>query len=286
MSVIKAYLKYFFSELYRRIGRHHLTAFSAQMAYFFVLSVFPFMIFLFAILSRLEVTYAFMASTTFDFIPNAARDILQDYVKNNLASNSDSVLSVSILAALWSASKALNALQRALNSAYEVHGRKSPFIAIGLSLGFTLGLSLSVVVMLLLPSMGEAFIDKIRTYISISPVFITIFTYFRWTAVIIVPLLILSLLYRYLPNLKLTFREVIPGTCFAYVGWIVISFAFSFFIQNFSNISIVYGSLAAIVVLMIWFYFTGMILMLGGEMNSITKAYKRLIAKDMQDVSF
>jgi membrane protein len=190
-----------------------------------------------------------------------------------LAPKAESVLSVSILITLWSAARALNALQRALNAAYEVRGRKSPLTSIGISLFFTFGLSIAVVVMLLLPNMGVAFLQLIGRFITIRPIYIRIFEYSRWVTVIVVPLLILSALYQHLPNIQLTFREVIPGTIFAYFGWFLVSFSVSYFIQNFSNISIVYGSLAAVVILMVWFYFTGMILMLGGEINSINKAY-------------
>jgi len=271
---MKPYFSFFFKELLKRVGRHHLTAFSAQMAYFFVLSIFPFLIFLFAILSRLEVAYDFMSSSSLEFIPEAALEIVQGYIKNNLAADSGSVLSVSILAALWSASKAVGSLQRALNAAFEVKGRKSPLTAIGLSLVFTLGLSLAVVVMLVLPSLSGRVIDMLRLYIPIPEAFVTLFMIARWALVIAVPFLVLSQMYQHLPNLKLKFAEILPGTVFSYFGWIGISFLFSYFIQNFSNISLVYGSLAAVVVLMIWFYFTGMILMLGGEVISITKSYK------------
>lgn len=271
---MKPYFSFFFKELLKRVGRHHLTAFSAQMAYFFVLSIFPFLIFLFAILSRLEVAYDIMSSTSLEFIPQAALEIVQGYIKNNLAADSGSVLSVSILAALWSASKAVGSLQRALNAAFEVKGRKSPVTAIGLSLIFTLGLSLAVVVMLVLPSLSSRVIDALRIYIPIPEAFVTLFMIARWALVIAVPFLVLSQMYQHLPNLKLKFVEILPGTVFSYFGWIGISFLFSFFIQNFSNISLVYGSLAAVVVLMIWFYFTGMILMLGGEVISITKTYR------------
>jgi membrane protein len=247
------------------------------MAYFFVLSIFPFLIFLFAILSKMEVAYSFLDSNALEFIPEAARSVLQDYVKNNLAAKSGSVLSVSILAALWSASRAVGSLQRSLNAAYEVRARKSPLKAIGISVFFTLGLSFSIVIMLLLPSLSSRFFEFIRVYIPISELFIVIFGYVRWILVIMVPIVILSQMYQHLPNLRLTLREVIPGTLFAYFGWIGISFLMSYFIQNFSSISLVYGSLAAVVVMMMWFYFSGMILMLGGEINSISKTYKSTI---------
>jgi membrane protein len=274
---VKPYLNFFFKELLKRVGRHHLTAFSASMAYFFVLSIFPFLIFLFAILSKMEVAYSFLDSNALEFIPEAARSVLQDYVKNNLAAKSGSVLSVSILAALWSASRAVGSLQRSLNAAYEVRARKSPLKAIGISVFFTLGLSFSIVIMLLLPSLSSRFFEFIRVYIPISELFIVIFGYVRWILVIMVPIVILSQMYQHLPNLRLTLREVIPGTLFAYFGWIGISFLMSYFIQNFSSISLVYGSLAAVVVMMMWFYFSGMILMLGGEINSISKTYKSTI---------
>lgn len=271
---MKSYFSYFFKDLIKRIGRHHLTAFSAQMAYFFVLSIFPFLIFLFAILSKLEVAYAFTESPALEFVPEAALAVVQEYIKNNLAASAGSVLSASILAALWSASKAVGALQRSLNAAFEVRGRKSPLAGVGLNVVFTLGLSLSIVVMLILPILSNRVLESIRHFIPVSEAFIVLFGYVRWVLVISVPFLILSQMYQHLPNVRLKFREILPGTFFSYFGWIGISFLFSFFIQNFSNISLVYGSLAAVVVLMIWFYVTGMILMLGGEVNSITRDYR------------
>jgi len=250
----------------RRYKEHHITAFSAQMSYFFILSLFPFLIFLVALIGWFSIDNIEVMTNLSSIIPKEASQIILDYVKT-LASSGSSIISVSIIATLWSASKAINALMRALNIVYEVKETRGYFTIRLLGMFYTILFALAIILALVLPSMGMDFFDFIGKYVHIPSGFISTFTSLRWVSVLTFLGLVLGTAHVVLPNSKITFKTTLPGTAFSLFGWIIISFGFSYFVQNFSRFTIIYGSLAAVIVLMIWMYMSSIILMFGGEIN-------------------
>ncbi len=256
----------FGNEMRRRYKSHHITAFSAQMSYFFVLSLFPFLIFLVSLIGFFSIDNMWVTSNLTRIIPVEAAQIILDYIKE-LANAGTSVISVSIVATLWTASKAINALMRALNIVYEVNETRGYFKIRFLGIFYTILFALAIVLALVLPSMGRDFFDLLNRVIHIPQGFIDMFTSVRWTGVLLFLGFVIGSTHVILPNTKVSIKSALPGTVFSLIGWITISYGFSYFVQNFGRFSIVYGSLTAIIILMIWMYMSSIILMFGGEIN-------------------
>lgn len=256
----------FVNEMRRRYKEHHITAFSAQMSYFFILSLFPFLIFLVAIIGWFSLENVWIVSNLSTMIPREAAQIILDYI-GELAASGTSIISVSIIATLWTASKAINALMRALNIVYEVKETRGYFTIRFLGMFYTVLFALAIVLALILPSMGRGFFDIVLKFIHVPQGFIDMFTSLRWIGVLAFLGLVLGSTHVVLPNTKISFKTTLPGTVLSLIGWTVLSYGFSYFIQNFSRFSIIYGSLTAIIVLMVWMYMSSVILMFGGEIN-------------------
>ncbi len=257
----------FVSEMRRGYRIHHITAFSAQMAYFFILSLFPFLIFLVSLISWFSIDNIWMMNSLGRIMPSDAAQIIQDYMLNLADSGSKSLISVSIIAALWTASKAINALMRALNIVYEVKETRGYFKIRLMGMFYTFLFALSIILALVLPSMGRDFFRLLEAYIYIPKYFVDFFTSIRWVGVLGFLALVFGSTHVVLPNVKIGFKQAMPGALFSLIGWLTLSYGFSHFVQNFSRFTIVYGSLAAVMVLLIWMYFSSMIVMFGAEIN-------------------
>ncbi len=274
-----SFIEFFIEEILKRFRFHSISAYGAQLAYFFVLSMFPFLIFLIAVLSHLSISLQGAIDLLAKVAPNQAIEVIDNYTNTFLPTRSTKVLSISFVATLWSASRGLNALIVTLNNAYGVTAKRSFIKKRMLAIFFTFLVAISIVLVLTVPSMGMDFLLWVSKYIGLTNVFISFWYYFRWVIIIMILFVVIGSLYYIAPNKEIRFIEIIPGTIFAILGWIVISVGFSFFVNNFKSFTIVYGSLTAIIILMIWLYLSGMILMLGGEINSIYSSYKGLQSK-------
>ncbi|RKD21557.1 membrane protein [Caminicella sporogenes DSM 14501] len=268
---------FFILQIKNRFKSHNISAFSAQIAYFFLLSFFPFLIFLIAVLSYFSVSFDGAIDILAKVVPNEVTILIKDYVRALMPTRSINVLSVSFFATIWAASRGVDAFIVSLNNSYEIkEGRNFLFKKL-LAMIYTILVALSICLALVIPNMGMDFLLWVSKYIEITYYFIKVWYYIRWIIIISILILVLGSLYYIAPNKKMKLIEIIPGTLFATFGWIIISIGFSFFVNNFKNFTIVYGSLAAVIVLMIWLYLSAIILMLGGEINSICSLYKKYI---------
>ncbi|WP_084038554.1 YihY/virulence factor BrkB family protein [Brochothrix campestris] len=104
----------------------------------------------------------------------------------------------------------------------------------------------------------------------------------RWGIVVLGIFVALVLLYRFLPHHKIKFRETLIGSAFTSIGWLVFSYLFSIFIDNFSNYSAIYGSIGAVIILMLWFYLSGIIVLIGGMINAAYATYRKTLLSKKQ----
>ena len=253
-------------ELKKRYTKHNITAFSAQMAYFFTLSIFPFLILLISLFSKFDITQYFAAEIFKNVLPLEVEIILKNYIDNLIRINSNAIVPFTAVFTLWSASRGVNSLMRSLNIAYDVKENRNYVQLKLLGMLYTASLSIALIIAILIPNIGKTLLE-ITSEILRVPNFILVIV--KWGFFIISIYVILTSLYVFLPNKKITFKSVIPGSIFSIFGWFIVSKGFSYFVANFSNFSIIYGSLTAIIVFMMWLYISSIILMLGGEINSI-----------------
>lgn len=260
----------FFKELLVRIKKVDVTGIGSQLAFFFLLSLFPLLIFIMTLLPYLNFNQAEVLLLIRDYAPESVATLIEDTLKEILQNRNGGLLSFGILATVWSASKGMNALTKALNRSYFTEESRSFIVARGMSVVFTILLVAVLVVALVLPVFGQQIGVLVFSYMGLEDGFITLWGSLRWVLPPVLIFFVFSLIYWLVPNLKIHFISVLPGALFATVGWILTSFGFSYYVNNFGSYSGTYGSIGAIIVLMMWLYFSAIILILGGQLNAVT----------------
>ncbi|MCM3139720.1 YhjD/YihY/BrkB family envelope integrity protein [Bacillus safensis] len=259
----------FIKALIERFLLHEGPAKSAELAYFFLLSLFPFLIFVLTLVGYLPLTSKDVLSVISGYAPEGALSMIESIAEETLNSRNGGLLSFGIIAALWSASNGINAVVRAFNHAYEVEENRS-FILVRLtSIILTIAMVLTIIFALMLPVFGKELGLFVAKLVGQSDAFLTIWTAMRWIISPLILLIVFTALYFFAPNIRLKLKFVLPGAIFASIGWILVSMLFSFYVGEFANYSAMYGSIGGIIILMIWFYLTGIMIILGGELNAL-----------------
>ncbi|MCA0989348.1 YihY/virulence factor BrkB family protein [Guptibacillus algicola] len=264
----------FSKQLFLRIKEHQVTDLAAQLAYYFLLSLFPFLIFAITLLAHfdfskdqiLELIAQYAPSESFVTIQENL--ILEDGARKGL-------LSFGIIATIWSASNAINAIIKSLNRAYNVDESRNFLLARGLSVLLSLAMIFVIVVALLLPVFGEMLWRFFVGFFAIPESFSFMFTLIRWFLSLSIMIIVFMFIYYYAPNKRLHYKDVMIGSVTASVLWQLVSFVFSYYINNFGNYSATYGSLGGVIALMLWFYLTGLVIVVGGEINATSNYFRR-----------
>ncbi len=262
-------------DLYRRIIRHDSLGYSAQLAYFFLLSLFPLLITMFSLLPYLPLKTEDIMYFISDFAPGETITFIDSTLDTLLEKHNGGILSFGIIATLWAASNGMNAIIRAMNLAYEIDDDRPFFIVRGLSVLLTIVMIAVFIIALLLPVFGKHIGIYISSKFGYTDQFIDTWNTIRFSLSSVILFIVFSAVYFLTPNRKMKCATVIPGAVFSTIGWILASLGFSFYVNNFGNYTFMYGSLGVIIVLMIWFYITGAVLIIGGEINGLNEEYKR-----------
>jgi membrane protein len=259
--------------LWLRIGRDDISGLAAQLAYFFLLSLFPLLIFLVTLLPYFSMTQEYLLSFIKDYAPGETMVLIETSLTDIMEKNGK-LLSFGAIATLWSASNGIHAIVVAFNKAYDVLENRSFLVERGIAVLLTVGMILVIAVALLLPVFGKQIGMFLFSEFGLSEQFLSVWNALRWVFSSLFLFVVFTGLYWIAPNKKLTCLSAVPGSIFATLGWVFTSLAFSFYVGNFANYSATYGSIGAIIVLMIWFYLSGFIIIVGGEINAFFTAKK------------
>lgn len=262
----------FLNQLLYRIREDNVTAIGAQLSYYLVLSIFPFIIFFLNILSYTPIAREDVLHSIIILMPLDTQRIVSSLLIETINTSNAPLLSVSAITGIWAASKGIMALIRVLNKAYDVEETR-PYLELRLlAIVFTLALLALLTIVLLTLVFGEVLGNKLFDFLGITQNFILFWQYFRVIISLLFMILIFTLMYRFIPSIrngrKINLKHAIPGAVFTTLGWIVTSSIFSYYVNNFGNYSKTYGSLGGIVVLLIWLYLSSIIIILGGEINA------------------
>lgn len=269
----------FLFELIRRIQDDRVPQVGAMLAYHLFMSIFPFLIFFLNVLSYTPLLQTDVIADMMEFLPQDAATILQPILTDLVQSRSGALLSISLILALWSGSNALNQIILTMNGAFDVSESRSFIKRRALSILYTILLTLMLIITLLGPVFGDAILAGLFSIIGPQA---WIESIWGWVKALI-PLLALiigfALLYRFGPAFpkqsRVKFTDALVGAAAAAAGWLIASFGFSFYVNNFSNYANTYGSLAGIIILLIWLYLSSVIILIGAEIAA-TMMYMRL----------
>lgn len=259
----------FFSYLVYRIGKDDASGLSAQISYYFMLSLFPMLLFLLSIVPVVGVKQSTIRDLIKDHVPSDYAPQVSSIIGDIMDNASGGLLSIGLIAALWSASNGMTALMNAFNVAYDVEDSRNFVVAKLYSVLFTLAMIIVMPVALVLPTFGQQIGDLLFGPLGLGDQVKWLFDTIRFVLPVIVVLIAFMVLYTLAPNVKIKLLSVIPGAIFATIVFLGGSYLFGFYISNFANYSKTYGSIAGIIILMLWLYITGFIIIIGAEINAI-----------------
>lgn len=261
----------FINQIGLRTKQHQMNAFAAQIAYFFVLSFFPLVIFLLSMISSLNLDYEVVIGLLERVLPDNIRDVLPEVISNTLSTKGISVISISGIAMLYSSSRAVGALQRAINTSYEVVETRH-FIKVKLiGMLYTFLFTLIIILSLMIPDLIIQAVTMVSKWLSfnLNNHFLNWMQYLRNLLLITTFVVVIVTIYAFLPNKKMHLRNIVPGAIFAILGSLLTNYIFSKIVVAMTDYSILYGSLSAIIAFMIWVYSLSTILILGAEINAM-----------------
>ncbi|WP_156291716.1 YihY/virulence factor BrkB family protein [Oceanobacillus salinisoli] len=262
-------------QLFKRIDDVDVFGLAAQLAYFFLLSLFPFLLFLLNLIGYLPIDQESIMEIISYYAPPEIMTLINTNLDRLLHQNNGGLLSIGIIGTLWAASNAINAIMKAFNRAYDIDENRSFIVTRFIAIVLTIAMILVIVVSLLLPVFGQIIGEYVFSILGLSDGFLNIWDTLRWVVSSVVFFIVLLFLYKLAPNKHIYFREAIWGTIIGTVGWQIVSYGFSYYVSTFANYSVKYGSLGTIIILMIWFYLLGAIIIFGGVVNSVISKYKK-----------
>ena len=250
--------------------RDEMTVYAAQASFFIVMAAFPFIMMLMTVVQLIpNLSARDVESTILALIPDVRQvaPLVQNIIIDLYTKSPATVLSVTIVVALWSASKGMQGVERGLNRAYECPIQRNYLVSRLVNMGYTLLFLLTCILSLLFLVFGDSiqsFLDN--TFPIAADVAKNILSTRSFLAIVLLVACFTGL-YTYLPHRHLLARRQLPGALFSTFGWMLFSYGFSMYFNFFSRFSYMYGSLTAIILLMLWIYFCICILFLGAEIN-------------------
>ncbi len=201
-------------------------------------------------------------------MPSSAVVLVRTTLDEISASSGSGKLSLGVLAALWAASNGMGAISQTLNTAYNVRETRSWWRVRLISVLLTIALSVIIIAALAIVLYGGEIGDTIAYRYGFSTFFTSIWKTLQWPIALGFVLATFNLIYNFAPNLaSFQRRWFTPGAFVGVALWLMISFAFRLYLHFFDSYSVTYGSLGALIVLMLWFYLTGVAILIGGEVN-------------------
>ncbi|MBQ9885477.1 MAG: YihY/virulence factor BrkB family protein [Lachnospiraceae bacterium] len=259
----------------RNCVRDQLALYAAQSSFFMMFSLIPIiMIIIFVVQAFLPFTREDYIEMIMNLFPAGIDLDIPRIVNNLLSYSARTIISISAITLLWSASKVVYALMLGLNHVHHtVETRKNlirRFVAIFYTLVFVL-IIIFYFIVLVFGDYIQMYLEKLIPALTESSFLIVCL---RTGISILILVLFFTLIYKTLPDKKLNFRGQLPGAIFATAGWLIYSYLFTIYINNFSHYSYIYGSLTAIILFMLWIYFCMIILLAGAELNIVLEDNK------------
>jgi membrane protein len=262
---------------YKEMNEDHVMAFAGNLTYKALFAVFPFFTFLLSLLGIFNAND--LVKTTVNklsgVMPEAATTFVEDQLLGITQSQAESAFTfgaiISIALALWGVSGAFRSVMEAMNVMYSVEEDRPFWKVYGLSIFMSLAVVVLLVGSLVLVVFGESIGVAVADIVGLGSVFATVWSILQWPVVACVVLFAFSLVYYFAPAARQRFRWISPGSIIAFVFWLIFSLLFSLYASTLGgkSYSETYGSLAGIIVLMLYVYYSALIMLVGAEMNQV-----------------
>jgi len=265
--------KRFLARVWRQIWEDDVFGRSAQLSYFFLLALFPLLLFLITLLGYFAEAGSQLRNSLVRYLatvmPASALDLVQRTIDEISRDRSGGKLSFGLLATLWAASNGMTAITETLNIAYDLQESRPWWKVRLVAIGLTIMLATMILLGLTTVLLGSRLADFIAAMVGFGEPFVIAWKVLQWPIVLAFLLVTFGLIFYFAPD----FRErkwswVTPGSVTAVGLWLLVSFLFRLYLNFFNPYTVTYGSLGALIVLMLWFYFTGAAILIAGEVNA------------------
>ncbi|MCM1056471.1 MAG: YihY/virulence factor BrkB family protein [Firmicutes bacterium] len=258
-----------------KMKKQNISAHAASIAFFFFLSIVPMLMVLCMIIPYTPLTEENLTETVADIIPDKVEPLVESLI-NEVYDKSAGSLSIAVIATLWSAAKGVMALMHGLNAVNGVEEKRNYFVVRGIACFYTVVMLVVMILSLVLNVFGNQLVNLALHRIPQLQRLVTFVMHFRFLVVWAVLTLLFAAIYAYVPDDKLKFREQVPGATFSAVVWSIFSWGFSIYV-DYSNSYGIYGSLAIIIIILLWLYFCMYIIMIGAYLNRYFRPVNRVL---------
>ncbi len=266
MKLIKDSVRDFFAD--------DMTTYASALSYQIFFSLFPFIIFLIALLGFLQL------SNFFDWLRMHAQMVLPEQamqqvnlVIDDLQQPKGGLLSFGVIVALWTASSAVRATMHALNVAYDVQEGRPAWKLYPLSILYTLGIAGMLIVASALLIIGPQAMQWLAYQVGMEQLFVNLWTWLRWPVALLLMMLAVAVIYYVAPDVEQDFRFITPGSVLAVIVWLLVSFGFNYYVSHFADYNSTYGSIGAIIVLLLYLFISSAVLLFGAEVNAVIERH-------------
>ena len=255
-------------DMIRRYYVHDVARDSAALTYYLLFAIFPLLIFVSTLLGVLELDIDSITAVLAPILPSDVVDIIRTYLEYVAANQSRQLLWFSLVFSIWFPMRSTGCLMHSLRKAF---GRSAPEnILLGqlrtllftIWMIFVIGLTLALVVV------GRRALYFLSGFLPLSETFISVWGYLRFIILGLVMAISLGILYQLALGQRRPLREVLPGVGSSLAAWLLLSMAFSYYVENMARYAQLYGSIATIVVVLLWLYMSGQVLILGAELSA------------------
>src|SRR5215216_7782097 len=268
----------------RKFFEHRMTTYAAALAYRGLFGLFPFVLILVVLAGLLGFTDFFerlvdqTSSKPTQQVPQQLEQVvergreqiqpLEKMIEQAHQQAAAELLFFGIAVALWSTSALARTLTEAFNTAYEIAETRPGWKRFALSVAFGPVLALMVIVSVGLMLIGPQLVERVAEMVGLDEVFVSLWEWLRFPVALTLLAVVLSLVYRFGPDVEQRFRTVVSGAVLAVVLWAISSVGFSFYLENFADYGVTYGSLGAAVGLLFYLYLSASVVLLGAEVNA------------------
>lgn len=246
---------------------------AAQVAFYFSFSLFPLLLFLISLFGIVLDTADELRNELFFYLsrvmPITAFELVRDTIKEVTENSTGGKLTLGLLITLWSASAGVDSLRIALNSVYRIKEKRAWWRTKLLSLLMIIGLTFLISITLAIVFYGWKFVLFLLSLVNLPiPSFIFLMI-IQWIMIITLLLAVFAMIYNLLPDHQpIKFRWISPGAITSIVLWLLLSYGFRTYLQYYNTYDRMYGSLGAVIILMLWLYLTALVVLLGGIINA------------------
>ncbi len=258
-------------EFMERIKEDHVSAYAAQAAFFLILSAFPFAILILTFTRFLPVTQSDFMLVIQELLPDEMEKWVMEILQELMDNSGNTLMSFSIIIALWSAARGILSISNGLNSVFRTEESRNYFLLRSIATLHTLIVAVALVILLVVFVFGNSLYQVVLNRFSFLNNIVTLILSVRVAVGFVLLFFMFITMYKGLPNHKLSLKQATPGALFSALSWMIVSFGFSVYVNHFSNYSKIYGSLAGIAIAMVWVYMMMNLVLWGGELNVLIK---------------